>query len=269
MARDKLEFCPACKGSDLIHVASWCDWETSCNSRLDGEMRLSAARESGVANDAPDLLECTTCKSVSMSPIPTDDQIAQFYSNYHGTEDYKAKANKKVSRAYKRLLSFRFRTGGRCLDVGASIGTAAKAAQKLGYTVTAQEIDPVAVTQGRELYPDIDFIQGFLSDVPTAPHFDLIHCAEVIEHVPNPTEFTAQLYERLRPGGWLFLTTPDVGHSKRTQPLIDWKSVKPPEHITLFTKAGLTQLFTDAGFERPRFRPHTKPGIRMTVRRPK
>ena len=230
---------------------------------------MNAARQSGVAQMAPDLLKCEACGSVTMSHCPTDSQLEQFYKNYHATEEYLAKARKKVSRAFKRLLIFRFRTGGRCLDVGASIGTAARAAQKLGFSVVAQEIDPVAVAQGRKLFKDISFVQGFLTQVPAHPAFDLIHCAEVIEHVPDPAAFTAQLYDRLKPGGWLFLTTPDVGHSKRDEPLINWKSVKPPEHITLFTKAGLTALFTDAGFHPPRFRPHAKPGIRMTVRRPK
>ena len=232
-------------------------------------MRLEAAKVCGTDADSPDLRECAQCKSVFMDPIPTGEQIGQFYANYHATDEFVSKAAKKVSRAYKRLLPFRLRTGGRMLDVGASIGTAAKAGRKLGYSVTAQEIDADAVARGRTLYSGVTFIEGFLSDVPIDNGFDLIHAAEVIEHVPNPAEFTTQLFERLRPGGYIFLTTPDVGHAKRPANLMDWKSVKPPEHITLFTKAGLCALFEQAGFETPKFRSYAKPGIRMRARRPK
>ncbi len=261
--------CLACGSIDTGHAASWEDWVQACSRRHDGPMRLEAAKACGTDADAPQLRLCAECQSVSMNPVPTGEQIGQFYANYHATDDFVSKAPKKVKRAYKRLLPFRLRTGGRMLDVGASVGTAAEAARKLGYRVTAQEIDADAVARGRDLYPDVKFIEGFLTDVPVDAGYDLIHAAEVIEHVPDPAAFTAQLFERLRPGGHLFLTTPDVGHSKRPANLMDWKSVKPPEHITLFTKAGLTALFKQAGFETPSFRPHTKPGIRMRTRRPK
>ena len=272
MKESVLPLCLACGSPDTSHVATWGDWVDACSRRDDGPMRLEAAQACGTAAGAPELRKCGPCQSVFMNPVPTGEQIGQFYANYHATDDFVSKAPKKVKRAYKRLLPFRLRAlfsgSGRMLDVGASVGTAAEAGRKLGYSVTAQEIDADAVTRGRAMYPNVTFIEGFLTDVPVDDGYDLIHAAEVIEHVPDPAAFAAQLFERLRPGGQIFLTTPDVGHSKRPANLMDWKSVKPPEHITLFTKAGLTKLFVDADFETPKFRPHTKPGIRMKASRP-
>lgn len=204
-----------------------------------------------------------------MTMIPTGPQLAAFYSNYHATDDFVRKAPKKVNRALKRLLPFRLvGGGGRFLEVGASIGTAAEAARRLGYEATAQEIDPDAVARGRTMYPNVAFVEGFLSDVPETDRYDFIYAAEVIEHVPDPDEFAAQLLSRLAPGGRLFVTTPDAGHKKRPEPFMTWGSVKPPEHITLFTQSGLRALLERAGFERVRFYPHAKPGIRLTAKRP-
>lgn len=269
MENTALTACPACGGTSLSMIATWRDWETACENRPDGPMRLAAARECGVADIAPTLVQCGTCASVAMDPMPTSAQVGRFYENYHATDDFVAKADKKVFRALKRLLPFRLTGGGRFLEVGASIGTAAEAARRLGFDAIAQEIDGEAVAQGQTLFPKIKFVHGFLDDVPAEPAFDMIYCAEVVEHVPAPDSFARELFERLRPGGRLFLTTPDAGHSKRPEPFISWKSVKPPEHIVLFTKAGLKSLFEGAGFSSPRFLPHPKPGIRMIARRPR
>jgi SAM-dependent methyltransferase len=232
-------------------------------------MRLKAAETCGVAAQTPALLKCTACASVTMEPVPDNPQLASFYTHYHATDDFVAKAHKKVFRAFKRLLPLRLKAGrGRFLEVGASIGTASEAARRLGYEATAQEIDAEAVAIGREMYPDVTFVEGFVSDVDAPETFSLIYCAEVIEHVSDPAAFVAELYALLKPGGWLYLTTPDAGHAKRPEPFINWSSVKPPEHVVLFTKVGLTALFMQAGFNQPSFAHYRKPGIRMTVQKP-
>lgn len=232
-------------------------------------MRLEAGRACGVAEDAPDLLQCTACGSVGMSAIPDDRQLAAFYANYHMTEGFVAKAAKKVARARKRLVLLGFlaprRAGGkrRFLELGASIGTAAEAARRAGFEPHAVEIDLGAIEKGRELFPDIHFIAGEIDAVPGAEPYQLLYGAEVIEHVPDPGDFLDHCRRLLAPGGVLFLTTPDCGHRKRPEPLLAWHSVKPPEHINLFTKAGMSALLSAHGFERHYLLPHAKPGMRV------
>lgn len=231
-------------------------------------MRLDAAEASGVAATAPGLWRCASCQSVTMTILPTQEQLNSFYSHYHATDNFVRKAPKKVMRALKRLLPFRvFGGAGRFLEVGGSIGTAAEAARRLGYEPHVQEIDSSAVAEGRKLYPNITFHEGFIEDVPKGTGFDMIYAAEVIEHVIDPHAFALEMLERLKPGGRLFVTTPDAGHPKRPEPFIRWGSVKPPEHITLFTQQGITHLLENAGFTAVRCYPHPKPGIRLTAKR--
>ncbi|MEM1381469.1 MAG: class I SAM-dependent methyltransferase [Pseudomonadota bacterium] len=267
-------YCPLCGHHERTLVATWEDWEASLAHRDDGPMRLEAGRACGVAADAPDLMQCTQCASVGMSHIPDTEQLAQFYSHYHMTDGFVAKAKKKITRAQKRLLLLTFlaprRKGGgkrRFLEIGASIGTAAEAARRMGFEPHALEIDTDAIEKGQAMFPKVSFIQGELDAIPQEGCFEILYGAEVIEHVPDPAAFLDHCHRLLVPGGVLFLTTPDCGHEKRAQPLLNWHSVKPPEHINLFTKAGMAALLSERGFAKHRLPLHPKPGMRVIARR--
>lgn len=229
-------------------------------------MRLEAAKQSGVAETAPNFHECLNCKSVAIFPLPTEAQLSSFYQNYHAVDAFLAKADKKVKRARRRIRALSLLTPGRrFLDVGASIGAAAEGARQLGFTATAIEIDEQAVEHGRRLYPKVDFHTGGFEALATDAVFDVLYMAEIIEHVTNPKRLIQQAKEKTAPGGIVFLTTPDAGHVRRPVNLMDWKSVKPPEHITLFTTKGLRALFSECGFSKVFFWPHAKPGVRLVA----
>lgn len=261
--------CPLCQHPDRSLAASWRDWEASLDHREDGPMRLEAGKACGVADDAPDLMACDACGSVGMSLIPTRDQLGQFYASYHMTGGFVDKAKKKVARARKRLrllnlLAPRPKDGHRrFLEIGASIGTAAEAAQRFGFEAHAVEIDSDAVERGMGLFPKVNFTEGRLEDVEGEGQFHLLYGAEVIEHVRDPGAFLDHCRRLLVPGGILYMTTPDCGHRLRPKPLLDWHSVKPPEHINLFTKKGMAALLSAHGFTRHILPPHTKPGMRI------
>jgi SAM-dependent methyltransferase len=52
-------------------------------------------------------------------------------------------------------------------------------------------------------------VDDFDRPTTTAPTGDLVICSDVIEHVENPDTLLAYLKARLRPGGYLLLSTPD------------------------------------------------------------
>ncbi|WP_375207909.1 class I SAM-dependent methyltransferase [Hyphococcus sp.] len=262
--------CPACGSASRETIASWADWERAAALRDDGPMRLEAARACGVADDAPVFRKCADCGSVALCPMPRPDQLSAFYQNYHAAGSFEAKAEKKISRASRRIRPLMMLTKGRrFLDVGGSIGTAAEAARRLGFEASSIELDEAAVEKGRELFPDVTHHVGVIDDLPAKEKFDLIFLAEIIEHVIDPEGLARSVFDRLGPGGIVFLTTPDAGHFRRPGNVMSWKSVKPPEHLTLFTRKGLRALFAKAGFSPIFFKPHLKPGARMVARRPR
>lgn len=47
--------------------------------------------------------------------------------------------------------------------------------------------------------------------------FDCVVCCETLEHTKNPLLIVENMRKVLKPGGWLFITTPSIGH-----PIHDW-----------------------------------------------
>ncbi|HZN88627.1 MAG TPA: class I SAM-dependent methyltransferase [Thermoleophilaceae bacterium] len=111
--------------------------------------------------------------------------------------------------------------------------------------VTAADVSPLALGRARgrlpahvtlaELAPDeaLPFDDGA---------FDLVLCAETIEHVRDVQLLLSEIRRLLRPGGELALTTP------ASRPLM-----RPPDplspHLRFFTRGSLRRLLTEMGFE--------------------
>jgi SAM-dependent methyltransferase len=63
--------------------------------------------------------------------------------------------------------------------------------------------------------PGVDVVADATTYRPTE-RFDLVICAEVMEHVPDPCGFVATAWGALRPGGWFIVTAacpPRAPHS--------------------------------------------------------
>lgn len=80
-----------------------------------------------------------------------------------------------------------------------------------------------------ELYPD---------DRPLTTDWDAILCTQVIQYVPYPDELVYSFHDALSKfGGHLVLTGPTT-----------WPEIEP-EDLHRFTRAGISRLLTDSGFE--------------------
>lgn len=122
---------------------------------------------------------------------------------------------------------------GRILDVGAGESPwrdLLKNARYVGLDVEA------ASDFGMRRQPDIVYYDGGKIPFPDGS-FDHVLCVEVVEHVPDPGGFLAELARVLRSGGSLVLTVP---WSARLHHL--------PHDYGRFTRYGLCALMSAAGF---------------------
>lgn len=107
-----------------------------------------------------------------------------------------------------RLLSRHLMPPARVLEVGAGSGAFTKRLVDAGFQVEAADLDPTGwPLEGVPLHVvDLNEPRWPLPEGA----FDAVVAVEVIEHVENPSAFLRNARRRLKPGGLLFLTTPNV-----------------------------------------------------------
>jgi SAM-dependent methyltransferase len=213
------------------------------------------------------MLRCDQCGTLFSDRVPGEAALEEFYRHYYGNDGYLGKLRAKLGLKQRRLWLLKFLVRGRrFLDVGCNIGCAVEAARRNGFDATGLELGAAAVSIARKYFPRNRFIAGTVAALPLGSQFDLVYCTDVIEHVPDPADFVRLLAGAVAPNGVLFLTTPDAGHWRVRDALLDWGEVKPPEHLTLFTRAGLCALCAPY-FRSVYFVPSAKPGVHMIARR--
>lgn len=89
-----------------------------------------------------------------------------------------------------------------------------------------------------------------IQDVPPSVTFDAIVSIDVIEHLPAPWKQLSALRRLLRPGGWLFVATPNPQGVNALLTGQHWREALKPGHLLFFTSIGLESVLLRTGFER-------------------
>lgn len=140
-------------------------------------------------------------------------------------------------------------SGARLLDVGSGFGHFLEAARG-HFTATGLELGPAAVARARARF-DVSCEVGSVYAMPeslTGP-FDAVTAWDFIEHVPDPLGALAGMRRVLRPGGLVFLSTPDVGSVAGRALGRHWHYLDPVQHIVLFDRASLGRALERTGLE--------------------
>lgn len=135
------------------------------------------------------------------------------------------------------------------LDVGAGNGDFLALARLAGWQVRGVEPDPDAVAVCRDR--GLDVLPGGIELlIKQGAQFDFITISHVIEHVHDPKLVITHAYELLKPGGCLYIDTPNIdayGHGRYGA---NWRGLEPPRHLTLFNWHSLEWVLQDVGFNR-------------------
>lgn len=171
------------------------------------------------------------------------------WSLYHGP----------IVRELSRVL--RAHPGRDVLNVGSGPFFELAELRDAGARYSLCDVDPRAMTMARELYGDrLVRTDVIAPDAPLpydAGSFDLVVSMDVIEHVKDPPPWLAELSRVLRPGGRLFLTTPNYGFSslgliERTVLEVIARRQgfsRRDLHPSKFSRSRLRRTLAEAGFE--------------------
>jgi len=137
---------------------------------------------------------------------------------------------------------------GRLLDVGCGDGTFLVTMNWAGWIAEGLDPDPRAVATGRER--GLAVHHGTLDDVDLpAAGYDAITLSHVFEHLPRPVEALERCRALLRPGGHLWIATPNLdspGHRRYGR---DWIGIDAPRHFAIPTADSLDEALRAAKFD--------------------
>ena len=98
------------------------------------------------------------------------------------------------------------------LDAGCSFGYGTNYFSSHSEQTIGIEIEQDMVDIAKNRYPQINFVQGVLDDLPFENNsFDTIVCTDVLEHVPDEVAALNELFRVLKSDGTFILTTPHKG----------------------------------------------------------
>jgi SAM-dependent methyltransferase len=139
--------------------------------------------------------------------------------------------------------------GARVLDVGSGFGHFLAAASA-HFAAEGLELGPLAVERARARF-GVSCVVGSVYAMPEAVRgpFEAVTAWDFIEHVPDPVAALAAMARMLRPGGHVFLSTPDARSAAARVLGRHWHYLDPVQHIVLFGRETLGRALEGAGFE--------------------
>jgi 2-polyprenyl-3-methyl-5-hydroxy-6-metoxy-1,4-benzoquinol methylase len=140
---------------------------------------------------------------------------------------------------------------GLVLDVGCGDGAFLAVARDCGWQVLGLEPDfkaaRLAASRGVEvIVGGLDALAGH------GQAFDVITLSHVIEHMHDPVTALRSCHRLLRPGGRLWIETPNVDSFGHREFAANWRGLEAPRHLVLFNPAALRRALKVAGFGTPR-----------------
>lgn len=216
-----------------------------------------------------DYLCCQGCRAVFLHPMPNMEAIAGFYPADYNIYDEPAPVRRLgplrraaladargyghlapgapwrfLARVLSPFLSTEtpgFVPGGRMLDVGCGNGRHLSTMRNLGWQVQGVEFSEDGVRVCRNAGLPVHHGDLASANFPDEA-FDLITVRHVIEHIPEPRSFMAELSRLLRPDGMLIVETPNSDALGRAWFGPKWFANEVPRHLILYSSPALSLL---------------------------
>ncbi|HEV2904962.1 MAG TPA: class I SAM-dependent methyltransferase [Pyrinomonadaceae bacterium] len=185
-----------------------------------------------------------------MNPRLTERQFHNIYQRGYfagdhatGYDTYEQHAHLYEKTFARRLrLIRRFKTEGRLLDIGCSLGYFMNVASRHSFDVYGVDVSAFAVQHAAARFPDR------IRQEPLAPgmfpdrFFDVITMFDLFEHVYHPRQFLAILHTITKDDAVICITTPNLQSLLSRMSGRRWVSYKIPEHVFYYTPDTLSRI---------------------------
>lgn len=164
---------------------------------------------------------CDHCGLLYTNPMPTEDELASYYTNFYRFDYQAASTAPKEKHLKKRRTEAQMRVAqlsgllpdnARTLDFGCGSGEFVAAMLALGHDAHGFEPGETYGSHAKAQHGDRITIKGW-QDADYAGRFDLVTCFHVLEHLSNPVDALAQMAKWSAPDGLVYVEVPDLGNA--------------------------------------------------------
>jgi 2-polyprenyl-3-methyl-5-hydroxy-6-metoxy-1,4-benzoquinol methylase len=143
--------------------------------------------------------------------------------------------------------------GLRLLDLGAAGGHLGRAVRPRCSYLAGVEPDTSLPPSAREGYDDwreVDALHAGEWDRP----FDIVVCADVLEHLASPEAMLARIHDWLHPDGLLLVSLPNIANISIRAALVlgrfryTERGILDRSHFSFYTRSSARRLLEDSGF---------------------
>jgi len=191
------------------------------------------------------LFRCANCGFVFSCIKPSIEELNVAYSSYARDNQISEITIKRYNDLLDEFEGYR--NTNNIIDVGCGDGWFLVEAKKRGWSVFGTEFEERAVVNGGA--KGIIMHQGVLKPSNYSVTFDIITSFEVVEHINNPMEEFKNFYSILRPGGLVYVTTPNFNSLSRKLLGPKWNVLNYPEHLSYYTPGTLRFAFKKSGLK--------------------
>jgi len=162
----------------------------------------------------------------------------------------------------RRIL--RMPAGRRLLDLGAAGGHLGRAVRERCVFLAGVEPSGSVPSSSREGYDDWRSTDALSAGSWPAP-FDVVVCADVLEHLPEPERLLARISAWLAPGGTLLVSLPNVANVSVRAALLAGRfpyadrGILDRTHLRFYTRDSGHRLLENAGFRISEVEPTAMP----------
>ncbi len=214
--------------------------------------------------DGYNIVQCNKCGLVYVNPRLTQEAIDKLYDEdyflgegFDKSVQYQDEFNELSDKtdlsdwdasAIKEFLQTKEQTP-KLLDIGCGMGLFLWKAKHVGFDVEGIELSPFAAEFVRSKGIKVRDKSIYEEKLPEN-HYDAISMKEVIEHLPDPKAALQNVYESLKPGGILFMTTGNYDCPERKLRGKDWFYFMPEGHIYIFSNKTMANYLREIGFSK-------------------